>query len=164
MKQILLVFTFFVAFAGTLQAQEFSKNALGLRLGDNDDNFIGLEISYQRALSNDNRIEFDLGWRSEDFFDYYKLAAFYQWVKNIDGGLNWYVGPGAGIAYLDFDNDSLFNEDDGDFGFLIAGVVGIEYGFDFPLQLSFDLRPEIGFEDYNDDLELDWGLGVRFQF
>lgn len=44
-------------------AQEISKNALGLRLGDN--NGFGGEVSYQRALSKNNRLEFDLGWRNK---------------------------------------------------------------------------------------------------
>ena len=55
-KLILLVF---LAGATTLSAQSISKNALGVRLGDNDG--FGGEISYQRYLKENNRLEFDLG-------------------------------------------------------------------------------------------------------
>ena len=50
---------------------------------------------------------------------------------------------------------------------ILSGTVGIEYSFDFPLLLSLDVRPEIGFGDGyygNDDLDFDVGLGVRYQF
>ena len=50
--------------AFSTQAQEISKNALGLRLGDNDG--FGGEISYQRGLSDNNRLELDLGWRNNN--------------------------------------------------------------------------------------------------
>ena len=45
-----------------------------------------------------------------------------------------------------------------------AGDIGIEYNFDIPLLLSLDFRPEFGFGDYNDDLDLDIALGIRYQF
>ena len=47
---------------------------------------------------------------------------------------------------------------------LLAGDVGIEYSFDFPLLLSLDFRPEFGFGDFNDDLDFDVALGIRYQF
>lgn len=54
------------------------KNALGLRLGDNDG--FGAELSYQRKLSGNNRLELDLGFRNSDYYDALKLAAIYQWT------------------------------------------------------------------------------------
>jgi hypothetical protein len=47
---------------------------------------------------------------------------------------------------------------------IVAGNVGIEYDFDIPLILSLDFRPELGFGDFNDDLDFDIGLGLRYQF
>ncbi|GAA3560674.1 hypothetical protein GCM10022395_09230 [Snuella lapsa] len=70
----------------TVNAQDISKNALGLRLGDSDG--FGGEISYQRALNENNRLEFDLGWRDGKNYDGFKLAGLYQWVWNIDAGFN----------------------------------------------------------------------------
>lgn len=80
----------------TLNAQDISKNALGLRLGDSDG--FGAELSYQRDLSKNNRLEFDLGWRDGKNYDGFKLAGLYQWVWNIDSGFNWYAGFGGGIG------------------------------------------------------------------
>ena len=77
---------------------------------------------------------------------------------NIDNGFNWYVGAGAGVGAYDA------GDYDGTFG-LVAGDIGIEYNFDIPLLISLDFRPEIGFNnDFNDDLDLDFGLGLRYQF
>ncbi|MFD2185320.1 outer membrane beta-barrel protein [Aquimarina celericrescens] len=164
-KQILVIMIFSMAFSGVLQAQEsLSKNAIGLRLGDEDDTGLGLEATYQRLVSSDNRVEIDFGWRNEDAggldFDLYKLTGLYHWMFGINKGLYWYVGPGASLRYLTFDSDAV----DSEFDVFIAGNVGIEYNFAIPLQLSFDIRPEFGITDDTDDLEIDWGLSVRYKF
>ncbi len=144
-------------------AQEISKNAIGLRLGDNDG--FGGEVSYQRGLSKNNRLEFDLGWRNSQHVDAFKLAGLYQWVWNIDGGFNWYAGAGGGVGSWSVDKD--YGDGSGSFVFA-AGDIGIEYLFDFPLQLSLDFRPEIYFggdyADYNDNFGPDIALGVRYRF
>lgn len=166
MKYIFLTVLVIGGFVGVGQAQEISKNAIGLRIGDNDG--FGTEISYQRAVgNNNNRLEFDLGFRGNDNFDAIRLTGLYHWVWNIDGGFNWYAGPGAGIARVNFDDDNFpVNErrDDETYVYL-AGDIGIEYNFDFPLLLSLDFRPEFGFSDnLDDDLDFDIALGVRYQF
>jgi hypothetical protein len=164
MKKIILSAIMLMGLAFTTQAQEISKNALGLRLGDNDG--FGAEISYQRALSKKNRLEVDLGWRNSNEIDAIKLAGLYQWVWNIDGGFNWYAGVGAGLGSWD-NNDSFNNgyDDDGVFVFA-AGDIGIEYGFDeVPILLSLDFRPEFGDNGYSDDnYNSDIALGIKFQF
>jgi hypothetical protein len=48
--------------------------------------------------------------------------------------------------------------------FIIAGNLGLEYDFDFPLLLSLDFRPEIGFGNVGDDLNFDIAVGIRYQF
>lgn len=156
MKKILGLFTIFVLTVCSMEAQSIADNALGLRIGDNDG--FGGEISYQRKLSENNRLEFDLGWRDSNDVDAFKLVGLYQWVMPIEGNFNWFVGAGAGIGSFDA------GENDGTFA-LIAGDIGIEYNFDFPLILSLDMRPELGFNDkYSDDLDLDIALGIRYQF
>ncbi|RZS93749.1 hypothetical protein [Aquimarina brevivitae] len=161
MKRILFIAGFVLATVGSIQAQSISKHALGVRLGDNDG--FGAEISYQLGIGENNRLEFDLGWRDFDGGNAIKVAGIYQWVFNLDKGFNWYVGPGGGFGIIDFDDD--FPGDDGSDSFIfLAGDIGIEYNFDIPLLISLDLRPEIGFGDYNDDLDFDIGLGIRYQF
>ena len=151
-----IIYSIFLLATATLSAQSISKNAIGLRIGDNDG--FGGEVSYQRYLKENNRLEFDLGFRSSRNVDAFKLVGLYQWVMPIDGGFNWYVGAGAGIGSFDAgDNDGTFA--------LIAGDIGIEYNFEFPLLLSLDIRPELGFNnDFSDDLDLDIALGIRYQF
>ena len=129
---------------------------MGLRIGDNDG--FGGEISYQRYLQENNRLEFDLGWRDSNNVDAFKLVGLYQWVFPIEGDFNWFVGAGAGIGSFDAgENDGIFA--------LVAGDIGVEYNFEFPLILSLDFRPELGFNnDYSDDLGLDIALGIRYQF
>lgn len=161
-KSFLLAITclFAITFSN---AQEISKNAIGLRLGDSDG--FGAEISYQRAILENNRLEFNFGWRDGKNYDGVKLIGLYHWVWNIDGGFNWYAGPGVGFGAYQFDNPA--GKDFRDSFAILAGTVGVEYSFDFPLLLSLDFRPELGFGDDvydNDNLDLDIGLGIRYQF
>ncbi|MFC0605604.1 hypothetical protein [Winogradskyella pulchriflava] len=153
-----LILTTLAIFAGLvfINAQEISKNAIGLRIGDSDG--LGTEVSYQRALGGNNRLELDLGWRSGKGYDAFKLTGLYQWVWQLDGNFNWYAGAGGGIGSIGFDND------DNETFFFAAGDIGIEYNFNIPLMLSLDFRPELGFGDFRDDLDFDIALGIRYQF
>lgn len=161
MKKLFLLGISLFAFTTITMAQDISKNAIGLRLGDSDG--FGTEISYQRALGDNNRLEADLGWRSGNNYNGFKLVGLYQWVWQLEGDFNWYAGAGGGFSSYghDYYNDEKnYNETFA----LIAGDVGIEYSFDFPLLLSLDFRPELGFGNINNDLDLDIALGVRYQF
>ncbi|SFW46117.1 hypothetical protein SAMN02927921_01728 [Sinomicrobium oceani] len=158
MKNFVFLAVLFFGFMATSQAQEIAPNALGLRLGDSKG--FGAEISYQRALGSNNRLELDLGWRDSDHVDAFKLTGLYQWVWSLEGNFNWYAGAGGGLG--SYDNNDL--DDSGAF-FFVAGDVGIEYNFNIPLILSLDFRPELGFTDaYRDGLDLDIALGIRYQF
>ena len=107
MKKVIVLTVLFVGAVLSSQAQEISKNSIGLRLGDNDG--FGAEISYQRRLTPIDRLEFDLGWRNSDEVDAIKLAGMYQWVWNIDKGLNWYAGAGGGIGSWSYSNEGESN-------------------------------------------------------
>ena len=166
MKKLLITGIIVLIAVVSMNGQEISKNALGLRLGDNDG--FGGEISYQARLSTNKRLEFDLGWRDGKNYDGFKLAGLHQWVWNIDSGFNWYAGLGGGVGSYSF-NDKDFNNgnDYTDTFVFAAGDIGIEYNFDIPLLISLDFRPEIGFGDErydNNDLGLDIALGLRYQF
>ena len=168
MKKIILSAIMLIGLAFTAEAQSISKNALGLRLGGN--NVFGGELSYQRGLSKNNRLELDLGWRNRSNYDGHnyddnaiKLAALYQWVWNIDGGFNWYAGVGGGAGNYSYDgpNDKRIS----DTFVFAAGDIGLEYNFDFPLLISLDFRPEFGGNGYyKNNYGSDIALGLRFQF
>jgi Outer membrane protein beta-barrel domain len=161
MKKLIVTAFMLVGIAFSSNAQDISKNALGLRLGDNDG--FGGEISYQRGLSKKNRLELDLGWRNSNNVDAIKLAGLYQWVWNIDGNFNWYAGVGGGFASWKL--DEKLGDADGT-ALFAAGDIGIEYNFeDAPIQLSLDFRPEWYFDDdFRDDLGTDIALSVRYRF
>jgi opacity protein-like surface antigen len=161
-KNLLFVYLLF-SFITTSNAQNLSKNALGLRLGNNDG--FGAEFSYQRALSSSNRAEIDLGWQNSNNVSAIKLTGLYQWVWQIDNGLNWYAGAGAGI--ISWSNSNHIPKDSGIL-FNAAGDIGLEYSFnDTPIQISLDLRPELyfatgGYRNSNFGNQL--ALGVRYKF
>ena len=166
MKKIILSAFMLIGLAFSAQSQDISKNALGLRIGDNDG--FGGEISYQRGFSKNNRLELDLGWRNSKHVNATKLVGLYQWVWDIDKGFNWYAGVGAGIGSWRYDDN---NYSDSGTILLAAGDIGIEYNFaQAPIQLSLDLRPELYLNnnDGNRFRENNFGpdiaLGVRYRF
>lgn len=158
MKKLILLSLIVIGFSFSANSQEIADNALGLRLGGG--NGFGTEVSYQRALGGNNRLELDLGWRSGNDFDGFKLIGLYQWVWAIEGNFNWYAGLGGGLG--SYDNDR--NDNNSETFAVAAGNIGIEYNFDIPLLISLDFRPELGFGNFNDDVNFDIALGVRYQF
>ena len=163
MKKICLSILVTVGLLATIHAQDISNNAIGLRLGDS--NGFGAEVSYQKALGDNNRLELDLGWRDSNNASGFKLAGLYQWVWTLDGSFNWYAGVGGGLGSYSIDLPD--NRDETDTFLFAAGNIGIEYDFNIPLLISLDFRPEIGFGDDiydNNDLDFDIALGIRYQF
>ena len=162
MKNTILVIALLAGSLFGMQAQDISQHAIGVRLGDNDG--VGAEVSYQLKLKENNRLELDLGWRDNNNFNIIKVAGLYQWVFNLDRGFNWYVGPGAGVGFWSIDDNQFNNNNDSGSFFFLAGDIGLEYNFEFPLLISIDFRTEIGFGDSNNGLDYDIGIGVRYQF
>lgn len=148
MKKIMIAFGIMLATTLTINAQDIANNAIGLRFGGG--NGLGGEISYQKALGSNNRLEIDLGLANE--FANFKATGLYQWVWNLENRFNWYAGFGGGLVSA------------GETGIYAAGVIGIEYNFDAPILLSIDYRPEIGITGGLKGLESDIALAVRYQF
>ncbi|MEE1183368.1 MAG: hypothetical protein UHZ06_02640, partial [Paludibacteraceae bacterium] len=77
---------------------------------------------------------------------------------------NWYAGVGAGVGFWGFNNIYGFGG--------VAGRIGIEYNFWFPMQLSLDYRPIIGVGGSNGVVGFNTkglyaggiALGVRYLF
>lgn len=148
MKKILLVFALILSATFSSNAQDISDNAIGLRFGGGSG--LGGEISYQKALGSNNRLEIDLGLANE--FTDFKATGLYQWVWNLEDKFNWYAGVGGGIVSAN---------GTGVYG---AGVIGIEYNFNAPILLSLDYRPEVGIAGGLDGINSDVALSVRYQF
>lgn len=157
MKKTILSFAFLCIATFSMTAQEISQNAIGIRFGDNSG--LGAEVSYQLKLKETNRLEANLGTRSDSNISSFKLTGIYQWVWDIDNGFNWYAGFGGGIGT--WKNKVVDKSEAVLFG---AGNIGIEYNFEIPLLISLDYRPEFGFSDIYDGLNSDFALSLRYQF
>jgi hypothetical protein len=148
MKKTFLVFGLFLVTTLSINAQDISDNAIGLRFGGG--NGVGGEISYQKALGDSNRLEINLGLANE--FTDFKATGLYEWVWSLEEQFNWYAGVGGGIVSA---NGT---------GIYGSGVVGLEYNFNAPILLSIDYRPEFGIAGGLDGLNSDIALSVRYQF
>jgi hypothetical protein len=153
-----LIFTIVIFCMGHPIYAQVNPHAIGLRLGGNGD-INGVEISFQKGFSKVNRLELDLGFGGNSNHNRFFLAGIYHWDWNITEGLNWYVGPGAGIGYYSYEHS------DGYFNIALGGQIGLEYDFntlDVPILLSLDARPMWDF--VGDNSGFGWGiaLGVRY--
>ena len=143
-----------------------NPHAIGLRGGLG--NFgRGGEISYQHGFGSANRLEVDLGWRGNNGngngYSHVALSAIYHWVWNLEGGLNWFVGPGAQLGLYSHKYDS--SKDGLTLG--LGGQIGIEYDFNdlgAPIQLGLDARPMWGFIGGTSGFGYGGALSVRYTF
>ncbi len=163
MKKIFILSLGILLLGMGAKAQNISENALGLRIGGGEG--FGPEITYQRLLFDNNRLEIDLGLRNNSDFDAVKLVGLYQWVWHLDGNFNWYAGVGGGIGSISDSRKKDHRHDDGVF-VNVAGDIGIEYNFDIPLQLALDFRPEIALVNYDvyNSFGPDFALSIRYRF
>ena len=147
MKKIILAVALVLGFAAAASAQ---PRALGGRFG------YGVDLSYQHYVNGDNFVEADLGL---DSFKFLNVAATYNFmISEFGNGFGFYAGPGAGVG--------LAVGDINYFALSAAGMVGIEYNFNFPLQISLDFRQHIGlgFNGHGLWYPSSIGLGIRYQF
>ena len=157
MKRI-LIFTLAIFCMSYFVKAQVNPHAIGIRVGGNGD-INGVELSYQQGFNDINRLELDLGFGGNSHHSRFFLAGIYHWDWNITEGLNWYVGPGAGIGYYDYDDS------DGYLNVALGGQIGMEYDFNTmnaPILLSLDVRPMWDF--IGDNAGFGWGLalGVRY--
>ena len=134
----------------------------------------GVSPSYQHSIGEKNMLQVDI-----DFLGFYlgiQPTVTYNWIFPINswnkpGSWNWYAGGGvAGSIYWKRAKNW------GTVG--VAGMIGVEYNFKFPLQLAFEYRPVVGpwinswkFDDitrfragFNDVGLLGGGFAVRYKF
>ncbi|HLV47255.1 MAG TPA: hypothetical protein VKY32_09485 [Flavobacterium sp.] len=148
------------------QAQEsgqgISKNAIGLKFSTS--RIAGGEITYQRALSGNNRLELDLGFANARHFSAVKISGLYEWVFPIEHGFYWYVGAGGSLGSWSFKHGK--HKDDGAI-VALSGIGGIEYHLKpAPFQFFIDLKPNIYITEYHDynNINLELGIGARYKF
>lgn len=148
------------------QAQEtgqgISKNAIGLKFTSS--RIAGGEVTYQRALGDNNRLELNLGFANGKHFSVVKITGLYEWVFPIENGFYWYVGAGGSLGSWSHKHGS--HKDDGAI-VALSGIGGIEYHLKpAPFQFFIDLKPNIYITEYHDynNINLEIGIGARYKF
>ncbi len=150
MKKIILIAAMVLGFAVAASAQ---SRAIGVRIGN------GGEVSYQHTMgSNFLEVDGGLGLGFDGVFNVGATGIYNFMIAEFGDGFGFYAGPGAGVG--------LGLGDANYFTLSAAGMVGIEYNFAFPLQLSLDFRQHIGigFGGHGIWTPSSIGLGVRYRF
>ena len=140
---------------------QIDANAIGLRFSGGGFGS-GAEVSFQKNMGANNRLELDLGGYSRANYGGFGLVGIYHWGWNIVDDLHWYVGPGAGVAFF---GNRLVN--DSYLALSVGGQIGLEYDFrslGVPLQASLDFRPMWTLLGNNNGNGWSSGLGIRYLF
>lgn len=149
MKRFIITISAALCFIAAASAQ---PRAIGARIGAT-----GFDATYQHSMNSDQFIEgnigLDFGYNANGKAGF-KATAIYNfiWARPAwteKGSWALYAGPGVSIGGVnDMAVYKLGKERLGylDGGFMLSAAlqVGLEYNFDFPLQLSVDIRPYIG--------------------
>ncbi len=142
----------------TLQANSQDKNwGIGIRLGD------PTGISAKKYLGASNGLELALGGNIEGRGLQFLVHYLFHFPINNAPGLDWYYGFGAQIEDDHRDDHDRGRDDETEFG--ADGVLGLEYTFASG-RLSAYVDGILFVELIDDpfDLELDAGIGLRFNF
>lgn len=158
MKKAFLVLAILVGSAALTFAQ---PKSIGGRLGN-----YGIDVSYENyVFGGADFLEFGLGLDNGFSTSSFHVDGIYNFMilepdRTPVGHWGFYAGPGASVAvWKNSDDENTVYA-----GFL--GNVGLEYTFNFPLQLSIDFRPRLMFGDgrVRGDGPFSLGLGVRYAF
>lgn len=158
MKKTFLILFALIGFAAAASAQ---PKSIGGRLGN-----YGIDVSYENyVFGGADFLEFGLGLDNGFSTSAFHVDGIYNfmilqpnWTSM--GTWGFYAGPGASVAlWKNGDDENTVYA-----GFV--GNVGLEYTFDFPLQLSVDFRPRLMFGDggLRGDGPFSLGIGVRYAF
>ena len=148
-RKIALILFAFICTAAVCAAQ---PRNIGIRVGAT-----GLDATYQHSTNPRQFVEanigLDFGYNANGKAGM-KASAIYNfiWARPAwtqKGRWALYAGPGLALGYAndiapyDFEVGKIGCTDNG-FMFAIAGQVGLEYQFWFPLALAIDIRPYFG--------------------
>ncbi len=165
MRRIIIIFGLLLATI-TITAQDIADNTIGVRIS----NYYS-EIAYQKKISENSRLEANLGWRGYYAYSDIKLTGLYQYVMDFQplDGMNMYFGGGGAVGTWSYKSRYYYSyydyEDKGVF-FSGIGNFGVEYKFKFPLLVSADARPGFEFSKFNSHsgFLFDFGISARYTF
>lgn len=142
MKKIFTI----IALAGILfiNAQQSKAQTTGFELGLRGGYASGVDFAMPLG---GNRLHADVG-----FGNNLNIDALYDWQIPVFGG-GFLLYPGVGVSTEFGDN----------FEFGVAGEIGLEYQFDFPLTIAADYRPIYEFTG-DTGFKSGWGFNVRWRF
>lgn len=156
MKKIFVTLAIILGVTAAVVAQ---PRAIGARLGGD------MDFSYQHSLG-DNMLDLSAGIGIGHSSLAFGVAGAYDWLFPINswdyaGDWTFYAGPAAGVFVRTNIGKNFPLE------VCVGGQVGIEYAFDFPLNLSIDYRPLLNILGFTSGYWGHWGglaLGVRYRF
>lgn len=133
----LILFLLLICSLGQAQVAEKSFG-IGLMAGS----VMGTELCYQQGVTNSSMADIKLGFATMNSTKYLRTSFNYDFVFPAEQNLNLYAGPGITTGYF-FVPGAAENEDFHGAILNLTANIGAEYMFEFPLKISFVLKPEL---------------------
>jgi len=168
MKKIFTTMIVMLAVASVAFAQ---PRAIGGRIGWNYE-----EFSYQHSITDGMYVDLTAGFGNlwSGGYQATDVTASFDWIFNIKGIWNWFVGPAAGIGYGYGSSYRYYSGYDGHpympFRLNVGGQIGFEWQFGIPLNLTVDWRPMVNVLGFANPAYPKWnglynvGVGLRYRF
>lgn len=140
----------------------FNQKSIAQANGNDYKTAIGVKF-YPAAVSLKTFVKRNIAFEAIGYFwdKGTRITGLYEYHHNLtaDGGLKWYIGPGAHVGFY---NQEFFN---GGTTFGLDGVLGLDYKFPgIPVNVSVDWQPSFEFGDYA-GFNGNWGgIGLRLAF
>lgn len=146
----------FCSIIATASAQDYNA-AIGLRGGFYNG------VTFRKMLSSGEAFEAILSTRYGGF----KVTGLYEIQKAFPSAqrLHWYFGGGAHVGMYQtnrYDKNIPSSETAVVIG--LDGILGIEYNFDFPLNVALDWKPSFNLIGYGRFLADGFALSARYYF
>jgi len=159
MRRSILIILFSTFMCGFISAQQDYSGAVGIRLGTYNG------VTGKMFLNSNSALEGILSSRWNGF----NLTGLYEFHKNAGAvhGLNWYIGGGASLGFWDnryYPYPNKYHHDEQFTEIAANGILGLEYNFEFPLNLSIDWIPSFGLLGNNHFYIDGIGISARYYF
>lgn len=175
-KISIIVFAFIASMIGTVNAQKPYNQSIGVTVGNYQ------AVTYKLFPVDHFGIQLDLGTKYAYYFAWgdhlwsFELAPSFMYEGNFVAGLWGFAGLGGSLGFSFYPPVSYFiatppyeqyRDIMGKAG--AHGIFGLEYKFNIPLTLQFDVRPGYRFQ-FNDQIvcshTFEWSanFGIRYTF
>lgn len=155
MKKLIVVSILFFGIALASQAQDYNTGLGvrgGLSYGFTIKHFVSSKVALEGIVVS--------RWRGVNLTG---LLEFHNNIGNVEG-FNWYWGLGGHVGFWDGKHVGWAHDDKKYTVVGVDGIIGLEYNFKIPLNISVDWKPAMNLSGYSGFWGDEGAVSVRYIF